>query len=91
MEGADGMKAATETFNTEDSKPASQSAKKHSKSTRNQYFLVVALLATAYLFTIWASSTPSTTADTHAGLNFVFFWLGGGLVTLVLLALAAKR
>lgn len=91
MEGVDRMKAVTEAFNTEHSNPASHSAKKHSKSSRNQYFLVVALLATAYLFTIWVSSTPSTTADTHAGVSFVLFWLGGGLITLVLLALAARR
>ena len=83
------MKAATQNFNTKHASPASLPANKDSKSSRNQYLLVVVLLATAYLFAIWVSSVPDTAV--HPGMGFVLLWLGGGFVTLILLTLAAKR
>lgn len=85
------MKAVTGDFNTQHTGSDSHSPEKHEGSSRKQYFLVVALLTVAYLFTIWITSAPSTPATGQTGMGFAFFWLGGGLITLVLLTIAAKR
>jgi len=85
------MKSASEVFNMEQVENSSLNSETHAKSTRSHYFLVAILLVVAFLLSTWVASTPNVLSSTQTWSGFILFWLGGGLVTLFLLTLAAKR
>ncbi|MBE9538171.1 MAG: hypothetical protein IMF06_03765 [Proteobacteria bacterium] len=85
------MKSASEIFTPEHTENNSQNTEKHSNSTHGHYFLVAILLVVAFLLSTWVASTPNVLPSTQTWSGFILFWLGGGLVTLFLLTLAAKR
>jgi len=84
------MKSASELLTPEGSEHTSQNSDKHTASARSHYFLVALLLAVAYLLSTWVASAPNV-FSTQVWSGFLLFWLGGGLITLFLLTLAAKR
>ena len=85
------MKSASEVFTPEHAEHNSQNSEKHGNSARGHYFLVAIMLAVAFLLSTWVASAPNLLSAQQAWPGFILFWLSGGLVTLFLLTLAAKR
>ena len=84
------MKPASDLFNPEHTGNYSTDSQK-SSSTHGHYIGVTALLAIVCMLTAWLGFAPDTLTSSPAWSGFAYFWLAGGLVTLFLLALAAKR
>jgi hypothetical protein len=84
------MKPATEHFHSAHAKHTPADNEAHGRSNRLHYILVAVLLVVAYFVVNLLSTTPGTVSF-DIGSGFLFFWLGGGLVTLGLLTLAAKH
>lgn len=63
----------------------------HGRSGRIHYILVAVLLAVVFLLSTWVASAPNTFSPPQAWSGFALFWLTGGIVTLLLLTLAARR
>jgi hypothetical protein len=83
------MKAATGSFRIE---PAEQTpADNHEKGESGlmRYALVVILVAIMFLLSSW--NPDDVTSSVHLGSGFVWFWLIGGLTTLFLIFIAAKK
>ncbi len=64
---------------------------KYGNTTRVHYIMMAALLALASLFSSWLASAPSSISAPQTWSGLALLWLGGGLLTLFLLALAARR
>ena len=84
------MKPATEHFHSVQAKHTSGDNEAHGRSNRIHYILIAVLFVVAYFVVSLLSATQGTLSF-DIGSGFVFFWLGGGLVTLGLLTLAAKH
>ena len=85
------MKSATEHFGSAHAEHTPSASPAHgSRSNRIHYIMVAVLLVAAYVIAS-ILSTASGTASFDIGSGFLFFWLGGGLITLGLLTLAAKH
>ncbi|MBE9540248.1 MAG: hypothetical protein IMF06_14290 [Proteobacteria bacterium] len=85
------MKSATENFGSAHAGHTPPDSPAHSsRSNRIHYILVALLLVVAYLIASFLPAAPDTVSF-DIGLGFLFFWLGGGLITLTLLTLAAKH
>jgi hypothetical protein len=84
------MKTVPHSFNAEHSKQVSSTEDKRSHTSLVQYILASILLVVAYLISSLTGVTPDI-ASTATGSGFILYWLGGGLITLLLLTIAAKR
>jgi hypothetical protein len=84
------MKTLTLSFKAEQSKQVSPSEGKQSRTSWVHYILAGVLLVVAYLISSLSGISPDTTSSTAIS-GFVLYWLGGGLITLLLLTVAAKR
>ncbi len=84
------MKSATENFGSAHAENAPLDNQAHGRSNRIHYILVALLLVVAYLIASFLPTAPGTVSF-DIGSGFLFFWLGGGLITLALLTLAAKH
>jgi hypothetical protein len=84
------MESVTEHFDSAHAEHTPSENEAHHRSSRIHYILVGALLVVAY-FVVSLLSTTQGTVSFHPGSGFLFFWLGGGFVTLGLLTLAAKH
>ena len=85
------MKSVAEVYLAERPAPSSTNSQEASHSVRSRYFLSVVLIAAMYLLSSWAladePATPSFTLTT----GFLFFWLAGGCITLIVLGFSAKK
>ena len=81
------MKSVTEDFHAEH---ASGDNEAHGRSNRIHYILIAVLFVVAYFVVSLLSATQGTVSF-DLGSGFLYFWLGGGIVTLGLLTLAAKH
>ncbi len=84
------MKSATENIGSAHTEHTPSDNQAHDRSSRTHYILVAVLLVVAYFIASSLSTTPGTISF-DIGSGFLFFWLGGGLVTLGLLTLSAKH
>jgi hypothetical protein len=84
------MKPATEHFHSAQAEQIPADNEAHGRSNRIHYILIAVLFVVAYIVVSLLSATQGTVSF-NIGSGFVFFWLGGGLVTLGLLTLAAKH
>jgi hypothetical protein len=84
------LKYVTDSFETEHDELTPGDNETRGRSSRIHYILVAALLVVAYFVVSFLSPTQETVSF-DMGSGFLFFWLGGGLVTLGLLTLAAKH
>jgi hypothetical protein len=84
------MKSATENFHSAHAEHTPGASEAHDRSNRLHYVLIAVLFVVAYLVVSLLSSTQGTVSF-GMGSGFLFFWLGGGFVTLGLLTLAAKH
>lgn len=84
------MKSTAEHFGSPDTGHTSSGNQTHGRSNRIHYLLVAVLLVVAYLIVSLLFNAPGTLSF-DIGSGFLYFWLGGGLITLGLLTLAAKR
>ena len=85
------MNAASNNFSTEHTGHTAPNSEKHQTSSRGHYFLVAILLAVAFLLSTWVATAPNPFSPPQTWSVFALFWMGGGLVTLFLLTLAARR
>lgn len=84
------MKAIPHTFNAEHIDQVSPTEGKQSRTSWIQYILASVLLVIAYLISSLSGVTPDIASST-ASSGFLLYWVGGGLITLLLLTIAAKR
>ena len=84
------MKSATQHFGSAHSEHAQSDTQEHGRSSRIHYILVAVLLVLAYLIGSFLFNGPGAVSF-DIGSGFLLFWLGGGLITLGLLTLAAKH
>ena len=84
------MKSATPHFGAVHTENTPSDNPLQGRSSRIHYILVAVLLVVAYLIGSMLFSAPGT-ASLNIGSGFLFFWLGGGLITLGLLTLSAKQ
>jgi hypothetical protein len=88
---ARGMKAVTEVFSSQQKKQGTSISSKTTPPKRVARYLVVAtLLTVVYHLSSWTPTEPDLISFSAVP-SFIVFWLGGGVITLGLLALAAKR
>jgi hypothetical protein len=84
------MKSATEHFDSAHNDNTSDKNEAQGRSNRIHYILISVLIAVAYAVVSLLSASEGAVSF-ELGSGFLFFWLGGGFVTLGLLTLAAKH
>ena len=84
------MKSATEHLESPHSEHTPTDNHTDGRSSRIHYILVAVLFVLAYLISKWLASTPGSVSVDFLS-DLLLFWLAGGLITLGLLASAAKH
>jgi len=84
------MKSVVEGISTKHSTLTTPDNQAHGRSSRIHYILVAVLLGLVFLISSGFPTAPDTVSFS-IGSGFLFFWLGGGLITLALLTKAAKH
>ena len=84
------MKSATEHLESSLGKHTPTGNHTDGRSSRIHYILVAVLFVLAYLVSNWSASAPSSVSVDFMS-DLLLFWLAGGLITLGLLAFAAKH
>jgi hypothetical protein len=93
FEGGQGgklMKSATEHLESSHREHTPRDNHTDGGSSRIHYILVAILFVLAYLVSNWSASAPGSVSVDFMS-DLLFFWLAGGLITLGLLAFAAKH
>jgi hypothetical protein len=84
------MKSATERLGSSPSEHTPTDNHPDGRSSRIHYILVAVLFVLAYLVSNWLAAAPGTVSIDFLS-DLLFFWLAGGVITLGLLAFAAKH